>query len=1116
MNKLIKKLIFVLLMSCTLSFALAQQRTVTGTVKDEQGTTISGVSFTVKGSASGGTTKEDGSFSVNVDGNRAILEFSAVGFQTKEIAVLDKTVLEVTLGRSANQLEEVVVTGFGESRAKRNLGYSVTQVNGDDIRRANVVNPIAALQGLVPGLQVNPGIGGPQASTRFLIRGSASLNPYGNVPLVVIDDIVMDDNVILQNRGGDQDFGNILKDLNPDDIETVSVLKGGAVTALYGSRAANGVILIKTKKGFSQKGLGVSLTQNVLFDHAYRTLDFQNRFGTGLNVDDWIKGPNGELQYNPDSYGISYGPEIQGQMFRDISGQLVKNKAADILSLYQTGVTSNTNLAVNGGNEKTTFRGSYSRLSSKGITPNNELDRNSYTIRATHRLAQRVLLDANVTYARSNTLNPAMQNGNSLIYNFAYVLPRNYDVDYWRNNYISPKGGLSRVESGTIDVANNALWLIHQNKYTQLEDNFRGGLNLRADITDWLRLDATASVNDLQMNYEVKKRGQGEGFSGGGYETRMSKVSQNRYRGALNFTKKINSFDFLLQTGAEVSTSRAKSQYAYTDGFRLPDYFRLSNSAKPAIVSEGTPDKYQTSSGFFQASMYYRNFLTLNLYGRNDWNSTLVYNDKHGSYSYFYPGADAAFILTDAFKLPKLFDFAKLRLSYVEAGGGTNPYTANTGAYVPAGAYSDAYGNAITRYRFDANTLPNQNLVPIRNQKIEAGIEFKMFSNRLGADITVYQQDSKNQIISFGVPVESGVNAALINGGTVRNKGVEIQLYGTPIKLNKFSWDAMFNYTLNRNTIKSLPFGLKSVSLDGGDGIRSVAYLNGDYGTIVAQYAMASYQATDAGGKNISSPLNGMPVVSINTSGITGEPMILYRRASNYNPSVGGNSEPVVGSILPKFLGSLRNTFNYGKFALSFFLDGKFGGDVYSTSMFYGTQSGNIATSLFGRTTDLGGLDYKDSKGNLRHDGILHDGVFRPGSIVGAGQSPDGKEHDVSGMTVADAYAKGYVKPTGAADYYLYQYGWGNGIRTFGMVKSSWVSLREVSVSYDVPQAVVSKLRLNNLRASLIARNVGFLYNSAPNHINPDNLNTTSSGGFQESGGVPYVRSYGFSLNTSF
>jgi iron complex outermembrane receptor protein len=1021
-------------------------------------------------------------------------------------------------------MAEVVVTGFGENRAKRTLGYAITQISGDDIRRTGNPNPINALRGMVPGLQVTPNVGGPQASTRFLIRGSANLDPYGNQPLVVIDDIVMDDQVIIPNRGGDQDFGNILKNLNPDDIESISVLKGGAVTALYGSRASNGVILIKTKKGFSQRGVGVSLTQSVMFERAYKTVDLQNRFGAGIHADDWVRDANGVLSPNANTYFLSFGPEMTGQTFTDITGESRANDAGvnDPLSLYGTGTTRNTNLAISGGNEKSTFRFSYSNLRSNSATPNNRMDRNSFNLRATHRPIKAVLMDVNASYVRSEVENPALQGGSSVLYATSYGVPRNYDINYWMNKYIDTTlGGLSDRD---ISGASGAFWYIYQNRYRREESNFRGNINVRADIARWLRFDGSASYNQIGSYYTAAVRGTGQDFTGGDYTVDELTVQQQRYNGSLNYINKFGDFDVLFKAGGEVNKSSGYGLFLSTNGLIVPDVYRLSNNAGTNLETrEAKPNSTQTSSLFFQGSFGYKNWLSLNIYGRNDWNSTLVYNDGHGNYSYFYPGADLAFVFSDLFKLPKFVDFAKLRLSYAKVGGGTTPYKTSTGSYTTYGTYVDANGNTVLKYGILGSSLPNLSLLPVSNSKLETGLEFKAFKNRLGGDITWYKQDSKNQIQDFSVPVVSGVRSALINGGEVRNTGVEITLYGTPVKSKDFSWDVMFNYARNRNTILSLPFDAQYAILDQGDGIYSVANLKGDYGAIRAPYSHAYYQAKNGSGGNVESPLNGMPVVSFSANGgLLGNPVLFYQRAGTYNPSVGNDAQPVIGSTLPKFLGSIRNTFNYKRLSLSVFLDAKFGGHVYSTTYGYGSQYGMINHTLFGRTTELGGLAYQSNTNyngqtpGTRNDGILPIGVFAPGTVIPASASADGLVHDVSGMTVADAFAQGFIKPTPAADYYDRTYGWGSGLRSMSTFESSWVSLREMSVSYDMPQQVADKIGLNNLRLSLVGTNLFFLYNNAPDHVNPDNLSSTSSGAFIENGGTPYFRQFGFTINANF
>jgi iron complex outermembrane recepter protein len=331
------------------------------------------------------------------------------------------------------------------------------------------------------------------------------------------------------------------------------------------------------------------------------------------------------------------------------------------------------------------------------------------------------------------------------------------------------------------------------------------------------------------------------------------------------------------------------------------------------------------------------------------------------------------------------------------------------------------------------------------------------------------------------------------------------------------------NYTKNKNTILSLPLNATASLLDNGDGIYSVGALNGDYGAIRAQYGYAKYQARDAQGKDIESPLNGMPVVTFNaTRGYLGQPVILYQRAGTYNPTIQREAQPIVGSTQPDFLGSIRNTFNYQRFALSVFLDAKIGGDVYSNTYGYGSQYGMIKSTLFGRNAALGGLTYHSNATyngltpGTRDDGILPQGVFQPGTVIPASASADGASHDVSGMTVQEAYDKKYIKPVSAADYYDATYGWSAGIREAALFESSWVAVREVAVSYDLPVSIAEKIKFNSLRISVVGRNLGFLYNSAPDHVNPDNLSSTSAGAFMENGGTPYFRQFGFSINASF
>jgi iron complex outermembrane receptor protein len=1077
-------------------------KSISGSIRDAKGRPIPGVTIRVKGKNTGAISNPDGNFTVNNITDDAVLLFRALGFTPWETAAKGKNNLSVVLQEDQSKLGEVVITGFGEERKKRALGYAVTEIKGEDITRTNSVNPIAALQGLVPGLQVTPGNGGPQATTRFLIRGSSSLDAFRNTPLIVVDGITMDDQVVLPNKGGEQDFGNILKNINPDDIASISVLKGGAVTALYGNRAANGVILITSKKGYTKKGLGVSLSHTESYEKPYATIAYQNRFGSGTSTEDFITGSDGVLEINPATYGYGFGPEMTGQTVRDINGMIIKNVPQKVVDLYRTGKFINTNLAVEGGNEVTTFRFSYSNNSSSGTTPRNDFKRNSFNLRATHRLSKAVMLDANVAYVRSNAYNPNYSGGdNNMIYNLSFGLPRNYNTSYWKNHYIdSAKGGINQNDP----TGNSSIWFtLNEDNTRQVEDNFRGNLNSKVILTPWLFFESSTGVNLYSTSYERTQLGRDPGFGGGGYTTSLNRVLQTRLKGNFNFNKTIDAFDLFLQVGAELNNSESKSSRANTrGGLKQPRVYRLLNSVDDPATSEGTPNKYQTASGFFQGSISWKNMLTLNIYGRNDWNSTLLYPDGHGDYSYFYPGADVAWVYSDAFKLPEFFSYGKLRVSYIIAGNGTGVYNTNTGAYTAISDYRPRTGNTVQQYTFDSKTLGNLHLVPEKSYKTEIGTELKLFRNRLGVDLTYYKQNTKKQIIPLVVPIESGVEKALINGGNVQNQGIELALYGSPVKTKNFSWDTYINYTRNRSKIIDLAPGVTIVGLEGDDGIRTVAKVGGEYGTMVASYGFARYQAKDANGKPSSSDLNGKPILQANG---------VFLRAGNDASAT--DKEAVIGSSVPKFMGSWRNTFNYKAFTLSFMLDSKFGGWVYSNSYNYGSQLGMMQNTLPGRNKELGGIEFKDAQGVTRTDGMIPDGVFADGSVrLGI----DGQNHNVGGMTYQQAYEKGIVRPQRAYAYYYNAYSWFAGIRERSAHESSWVSLRDVSVSYDLPANYASKIKMNGLRLTVGGRNLTYLYNSLPDNLNPEDYISSGSGAAFLGGGTPFSRTMYFTLNASF
>ncbi|MFD2599308.1 SusC/RagA family TonB-linked outer membrane protein [Sphingobacterium corticis] len=892
-----------------------------------------------------------------------------------------------------------------------------------------------------------------------------------------------------------------MKNINPDDIESISVLNGGSVTALYGSRASNGVIMITTKKGYSQRGFGIGFSHTQGFEQAYATPDFQDIYGPGTNPNAvYAVGTDGIEIIPTTNYAYSFGPKFDGRTVRDVNGLLVPFQANNSpLDIYETGRYSNSNLSLQGGNERTTFRFSYTNTYAKGVSPNNKMNRNNFNLRATQRLGNAIQLDGSVSYVNNAAFNPQYGGdrwnmGNNILYGLSFGVPRQYDLAYWRDNYIDPlNGGVNRA-----DASNKTplLFMLYQNRQLQSEDNFRGNLNSRINFTDWLTLESNFSANLFATNRQMMNRGQDAAFANGNYSNYSSRVLQTRYINSLRAIRTYGDFEVMGQAGLELNHSSRNGISARTDGMVTPDVFRLSNSRARPIVSEEKPNQKRTVSAIFQTAVDYKNALTLNLYGRNDWDSSLVYPDGTGNYSYFYYGSDAAWVFSDMLDLNRdIFSFGKLRASYNQVGKGTSTYNAMTGFYVPRDPYLTE-----SMYDFDSKRLGNRDLKPEKSSTWEVGTEMKLFQSRVGINATFYSKDTRGQIIDLPVSRESGVTRALINSGHIRNRGIELGLNGTPVRSGNFAWDVFFNYTRNRDKILELAPGVDIHELESDDGIRTIAQVGGTYGTMVSNYGHALFQARDASGNPIDHVNNGKNVMTL-----LGTNLGRFVRSQDY--AQGNEREKEIGSILPRFMGSIINQFSYKSFMFSFMLDAKFGGYVYSPTYNYAMQTGQMASSLWGRPGTEGSVEFTNAAGNQAW-GVIPDGVFAQGTRI-AGQ-------DVGGLTYQETTERGITVPISDVNYYNSAYGWGTGIRERGAFESSWVMVRDVSVSYDLPQSTASRLKLNNLRLTLNARNLGYLYNSLPDNLNPEDLRSTSSAASMLGGGTPLTRSFNFTINTNF
>lgn len=1076
--------LFMFMLICISS--LSAQQTVSGQLTASTGP-LAGVSITVVGTAKGTTTDAKGNYTIQANVGESI-RFSMLGYVSQVILVKESRIINLQLTPDESSIDEVVVTALGQKREKRALGYAITEIKGDEIANANTVNPISAMQGKVAGVQINMGSSGPQSSQRILIRGNTSISG-NNQPIFIIDGVIIDNETTKTGDKYDRDFGNDIKNLNSDDFESVSILKGAAATALYGSRASNGVILISTKKGKTNQGLGINLSHTQQWETVYGVPELQNEFGQGT-FPLWGKDAQGQDVRNILSDDRSFGPRYDNQPYT-VNGGLYKGvfqaQKNNLVDLYQTGRYQNTNLALSNGTEKSTYRLSYSNLNTKGITAKNDFKRNSFSLNTSHEISPILQATAGFNYVNSSTSNPTYQGeAFSPIFDFVYTLPRDYDINYWKKNYISAnKDGYNADDPWGYAAK---LYEYYENNQLQDEDNIRANLNLEFKLTDWLRFIAKGDIYKLLTSNEIKKMADGTAdFSGASYQLEQRRKDQYSYGGLLTATKSYTDFNISASLGAETWQSNGTIQTSKTNnGLIKPGVFDLANSMSPATTTGRRHyNKRQINSIYGFVNMDWKNQLYLDITGRNDWSSTLIYSDGSGNPSYFYPSVSSSWILSEtmAGKMPTFMNYAKIRASYAIVGKDTDPYKITTpGTYKHLGLFNDNLfsGGSKPYYGFANTELGALNLKPEKQYAIEFGTELKFFQNRLGLDFAYYKTNTKNQILALEAPIESGVTSKLINAGNIQNQGFEILIEGTPIKMDDFSWNLSLNFTKNKNKIISLTDGVSVYELDGG-GAETGAYATagGAYGDIYSNQA--------------------------------------YLRDADNNKVLTGNGVYVqagksskIGSLQPNFLSGLHSSFRYKALTLNVLLDARFGGDLFSTTYNYGMYNGSLNSSLRGRTSNYGGLDRTLADGRIVNDGMIPDGVFQQGSLS------DDLVTDISGKTYQWAYEQGHKKPLSASDYYNNLYSWGAGIREASIFKSSWIALRDISISWNLPNKLLKKAFIKNANLGFSVRNLGFLYNTLPDNINPEGLATTYGSEYLEGGGAPLSRQYNMKINLTF
>ena len=1026
--------------------ATQQERIITGKVTSaDDGLPLTGVAVVIKGTTTGVSTDMDGSYSISIPSTAQTLIFSFLGMETFEAPIQQRSVINVILQPAVTEVEEVVVTALNITRQKKALGYSVGELTSEAIERTKENNVINTLAGKVAGLIVQPNASGPAGTTRVLLRGYNTLSS-NNDPLYVIDGIPFD-NTKFGESGmyGAIDQGDIMSTINPADVESITVLKGPNAASLYGSRANNGVIVITTKSGKVRKGIGVTASTSYTADTPLLFPDLQNVYGQGSNgtLDVGLDG----IPYTSKDMPYSWGPEMKGQDVLDWSGkvQSFDPQPDNMKDFYRTGHTSSSSIALVGGNETVNARlsGTYDNIA--GIQPTNDITRYVVNMRTSAKLTDKLSVDAKATFVKQGVtgrMQMADMQGNP---GYALTLmPRSIRTAD-AMNYITP----TDIENlWTSDkYKGNPYWTINKEATDETMDRLTALVSVKYDFTDWLSLQVRASQDEFARTY-LYYRAKGTQVYPAGNLTNVKYLNEEFNSDFLltannTITNKITSS---VSFGGNFYDSKYSHIYQSGAGFKMPNFYQISNMASPS--TSAYESQKRTLSLYGMAQLAYNNYLYLDLTARNDWSSTLPAANN----SYFYPSVTGSFVFTDAFSdliSPAILSFGKVRASWAQVGGDPTQYQTN----LYYSFYSDTY-NGLPVGSISSTTLPNYDIKPYITSSIEIGTDLRFFDNRLSLDVTYYNKNTKNQIMTASIPRSTGYFNKVINAGKLANRGIEVLLTGSPVKLaNGFTWDISLNFAKNYSEVVELVEGIPTYLLGQDRNIQIYAKPGRPYGDLyVAKYLR------DADGNRI-----------INTDGLP----IADGGTSNYQ---------LIGNFNPDWTGGISNTFSYKGLSFYSLIDVRKGGEFYSVGTRYMVIYGTTTETLEGRKEWYAGTG-----------GYIAEGV--KGELVDGVWVSTGEKNDIA------------VNP---------QNYWGSGgVGNIGeefIQDGTFVKMRELSMSYDLPKSILSHTPIANVAVSMVGRNLFFIYRASMHYDPESSYNSGNYGAGVENHAQPTTKSLGFSI----
>ena len=1052
--------VFLACLFLSLGTMLAQTKVTGVVVSQEDNEPVVGVSVLVVGTNVGTVTGADGRFSLTVPEGKSQLRFTYVGMETLEVSARPQ--MRIVLRSGATNIDEIVVTAMGIKRSAKALGYSATAVNGDEIAAARTADVMSSLQGKVAGVQISSATGDPGSSNSVIIRGISSLGG-NNQPLYVIDGVPMNNSAVYSSDGlnSGYDFGNGANAVNPDDVENMTILKGAAATALYGSRAANGVILITTKSGKQQsRGLGIEYNGGLQWESVMRLPQMQNDFGMGWNGD------------KTDDENGSWGPKFDGSTLKygtvyNNSQQIKTYKSIDnnMKDFFDTGFRYSNSLSFNGATEKSDYFVSFSQISDDGIIPTNADSYKKYTFsaRGSHKVNNLTFSSSmNYAYQKNNFVQTGQ--GFENMYNSIMQTPRDIaiiELEDLDNPFNTP--GYYYTPYSVM----NPYYILKNHLNENESERFYGKFQLDYDFLKWFKftyrigLDTSTAHHHQGVpnyaalfpdtpNYESELKSQT-----GSTERRTTRRREIDQDIMLTFNMPVNDFNINAVGGFNGNERRLSYMDTKNTNLTIPTYFNITNSAEIPTVRE-----YQWKRRYYgvygQAEVAWRNMVYLTLTARNDWSSTLPKDNR----SFFYPGVTASWIFSELLKekAPWL-SFGKLRVAWGKTGNDADVYM--TDPYYTQGSFNSS-GWADSKFPFSktgtnaytvGNVLGSSTLSPEMTTETEFGVQLAFLDNRISLDATYYNRNSDKQITQLSVDPASGYTAQNVNLGKIRNRGVELLATVVPVRTKDFEWSLTWNYTKNNNKVIKLPEEMNGrASIYGFSGGTGLYAIEGEEMGVFEAYVAK----TDDQGRIIVDK-NGLP--------------------QNTDEMV------KIGSINYDYMMGIGSSLRYKDFTLSFDFDIRQGGLMFSRTHDITYFTGNAMQTAY----------------NDRNPFVVPNSVKN----VGTADAPEYVENDIAlyGTT-------------------LYNY-WDNGATAMGsgsLVSKSYVKLRQVVFGWDVPKNWLAKTFLTGVHLSVFGNNLLMWTPSSNTFIDPEasSFGNDLEGSFGEYSSNPSSRKYGFNVKVKF